>query len=126
VWSWGRRGQQIEKVREQQVNGLIDMLGNGSDHRADGHGIMIFFQSGNQVEVEMVDDSIAGGFTQIVGDVDAMGVRPLAQNRAAGGKRGHKVQISLGIKFGEVTEVTFGGKKQMAVGVGKTIEQNHA
>jgi hypothetical protein len=89
------RLEQLLKIRQQHVKGLVDMLGDGSDVCGDGHEIMIAFPAGDNMEMQVVVNSRTGCFAQIETDIDSVGMKVPAQYGTALLQEGHKCRIFL-------------------------------
>ena len=59
------------------------------------------------------------------GPVASGGVKVAAKSGATGGEHRHEAAIFLAGQFGEIGQVSARSQKQMAVGIGKAIEQDN-
>jgi len=118
--------EQLLKVGQQHVKGMVDMLGDGPDVGRNSHEIMVTLPAGYHMKMKMIGYSGAGGFSQIESDINPVGVEVIPQNPAALLENQHKCTIFLLTQLSNVADVSGRACEQVTVSVGKTIEQNDA
>lgn len=113
------------KVIKQQIEGVLDMLGDGPDFGANGYEIMIIFPAGNKMIMEMVGDPSASDFAKIQADVDAVGAEMTSDDGATAGEQRHQPKLFCLVEIGEIGDVSPWRKQQMPVGVGKAVKEDN-
>ena len=126
VCSWGWRGAQVEEIGGKLRKGVFDMLGDGSYFSGDGHEIMVPLPTWDDVKMQMVGNAGTGGCAEIKANIDAVGLEMAAKHGAAAGEHRHEPIVLFRRKFREISQVPAWSHKQMAVGIGKTIEQHNS
>ena len=86
---------------------------------------MIARPARHHVEMEMARNARASAFPQIQADVDAFRLKLFAQERATVTQEGHQSTVFSRIQFSNISHMPARRKQQMAIGIGKTIEQHN-
>ncbi len=117
-------GCQGLEIGQQLIEGIVNMLGDTANFGGDGHEIMILLPAWHHMKMEMIRLSCPGRRSEIKAAVKAVGPQMAAENDNRLFEHGHE-GIGLGsAEPGYVSHMPGRGYEEMAVGVGKTIQQD--
>ena len=113
------------KVGDKLFKGLTNVLWDGPDVAGHGHEIMIALPAGDDVKMEMIGNAGSGNFSKVEADVESMRLQMVAKDDTASLHHGHKGCVFSRRDFADVCYMPSWGNQQVAVGIGKPVEQNN-
>jgi hypothetical protein len=113
------------KIGGKLVKGMLDMLGNGPYFGADGHEVMVIPPAGDNMKMKMIGNAGPGDLAQVKPDIEAIRGKMAAENGCGMGEHGKKRCPFFSGEFGDIGKVPFRRHQQMAVGIGKPVQQDH-
>jgi hypothetical protein len=116
--------KELVEIREEAVEGLVDVFRDGPDLGENGHEIMIPLPAGYQVEMEMIGNPCAGGRTEVAADIQAMRSESVLQDPGRLPHQQHERGAFLLIQFGQAGDMPERRHKEMPVAIRETIEQD--
>ena len=112
------------EVGKEPVIGRFDVFGNSPDIGDDAYKIMIAMPARDNVEMEMIGDSRPGNGADIAADIETVRGKVSLQDGRGLLHSFHQGKIFFGGKLGDTAYMARGRNQEMAIGIGKAIEQD--